>query len=120
MNCIFLRRGYGNASGGGSSKTATLTVTHDGTAAGSTGGYVIAYIPNKTELDKGTTIEVEVGSEVHVYAGGYNSDMAYVTFNGTQVAKGNGQMPYKFTITSNTVISYTYKSTYGIATITTS
>ena len=109
----------GDSGGSTPSGTVTLTVTHDGTAAGTTGGYVIAYTPDKTTVDKGTTIEIAVGSEVQVYAGGYDSDMAYVTFNGTQVAKGNAQMPYKFTITSNTTISYTYKSTYGIAAITT-
>ena len=120
MDCIFLRRGYGTINGGSGNKTVTLTVTHDGTAAGTTGGYVVAYVPNKTSVEKGTTIEVDVGSEIQVYAGGYDAAMAYVTFNGTQVAKGTSQMPYKFAITSNTVISYTYKSTYGIATITTS
>lgn len=103
-------------SGDTPSGTVTLTVTHDGTASGTIGGTVSV---NGTVVEKGTTLEVAVGTVVEVTATGYNASSSYITLNGVEVARGSAAQPYKYTIQENTTISYAYENSAGVVTITT-
>lgn len=118
VSFILYEKYEGNGGSGETpSGTVTLTVTHDGTASGTTGGHVEV---NGVTIEKGTSIEIDVGTAVSVYSGGYSQANSYITLNGTEVARGSTAWPYTYIIEKNTTISYSYSSgSYGVATITT-